>query len=640
VYLSKIQQEAVEYIKTPLLLCSGAGSGKTRVLTHKFAYLINELNFNPNRILCITFTNKAANELKERVSKLVNTENLYLTWVSTIHSSCLKMLRNNLNLIEFNEETSIFGTKERNKLIKKIIKDFRWNKFKKSFWILSEIIGTAKNQFEPIKYLENYKVENIIDIPKLTNEQLVDFFYKYMEELKENNALDFDDILWYTWYLLYNNIDFRNKWSNYFQYILIDEYQDINTIQNAIFQLLVNNKPKITAVGDDYQSIFLWRSADPKYFIEFDRFYPNGKIMFMEQNYRSTVPIIESSNELIKNNEFQIQKKCFSKTKSIIKPTIVKYDNNIKEAREIISNCKLCVERFNYNLNDIAILFRVRALSRVIEEELVENQIPYRIVGAIEFLERREIKDMLSYLSFLNNLKDKISFERLISAPRRGIGAKTVQNLYQLQGNDIADKIITGLKGHYFSKNINTNLSKILNLVSVRKTLTPLKLIEKIYEDFKFEEYLGKISSDETEAESKIENIKELKSMSKKYKELPSFMESIQLLIENKKEERDAINLMTIHAAKGLEFKTIFVIGLEESYLPHFLSYGEKEKLEEERRLLYVAMTRAEKFLFLSHCITRGRGALQPSRFLKEIYHKCQIIDTTEENIDDRYRDI
>lgn len=628
--LSQIQQKAVEHIESPLIVSAGAGSGKTRVLTHKFVYLVNNLGYNPNNILCCTFTNKASKELINRVCKLTGLDPDSFPWVRTIHSMCLWMLKPFLNLIDFNRKYTIFSSSDRKKLLKEILKDYKI-KDNKLFWSISSAISQAKNTPDPINELENN-----IHIEGVDN--LIDIFNSYMFKLKENNSFDFDDLLWYTYYLLDNNDQFRIFYQNLFKYILVDEYQDVNYVQNEIFKILANNQPKITVVGDDAQAIYSFRLANPEHFINFNKHYTNSKSILLEQNYRSTKPIVDVSHKLIKNNKNQIHKKCFSEIDHERKPILVKFIDNYHEALNIAIACKQYVKEKNIKYSDIAILYRVKHMSREIENQLFKNSIPYQIIGNVEFFERREIKDVMSYLYFINNYYDQLAFERLSQAPRRGLGKKNIDNIINTPGDDIMDKAIYCIKMGTLSTRATKALGNIVSFMGDNKKLNAVDVIYNVLQDFDFKNYLQKISTTEEEYSDRINNINELMAHAYKFKTMESFLDEMALMNNRKDEEtNDKVSLMTIHASKGLEFKAVFVIGLEYGNLPHGMAIkedkeeGTKKHFEEERRLFYVAITRSENVLNISFCDNRGRNQLFPSPFIKEIKKDCKILDLTKE---------
>ena len=359
----------------------------------------------------------------------------------------------------------------------------------------------------------------------------------------------------------------------------------LNFIQNEIFKILVNNQPKLTVAGDDYQSIYLWRMADPQYFIEFEKHYKNSKIILLEQNYRSGKSIIKTSNSLIKNNKFQIHKNCFSEIEDIRKPLIVKFLNNKQEAKNIANACKRYVKNKIYKYSEIAVLYRVKHMSRAVEQELVKLKIPYQIIGNVEFFERREIKDLMSYLLFLNNQFDQVTFERLIKAPRRGIGEVTINELLQLKGNSIVDKMQTCINYNSISNKANKVFNDVLKFIYENNNKPPAVILSNVVNNFNIKKYLEKISASEEEYFDRISNTTELIKLANEFDNLESFLEEMSLMNnKDNSETLDKVSLMTIHAAKGLEFKVVFVIGLEYGYLPHGMALKEDQDEGTNRR--------------------------------------------------------
>jgi len=615
--LNDKQKQAVEYTEKPLIISASAGSGKTRTLTEKFSYLCQN-GYNKSRILAVTFTNKASNELKERVSQTINCKYFDLHWVRTIHSMSIMMIKPFLKQIGFKDNYTIYTSYEQKKILKKIIKNYGVDPT--IIWEIIKAISFAKNHFDPINTLENYEILGI--------DCLVDVFNDYVFYLKDNNAFDYDDLLWFNWYLLQNNEEYREYYQNLFQYILVDEFQDVNLIQNEIFKILVNDKPKISVVGDVNQSVYSFRLANPEHFINFTK-NKNIKVIKLARNYRSSNNIVETSNYLISNNSNQIGKPAYSEIKNNIQPVITQYKNETEESNKI---AKQCIEYVKHNKDinykDIAILYRVKYMSRSIEQDLVNMSIPYQVIGNVQFFERREIKDLMSYLYFINNYNDVVSFERLCQSPKKGIGQKTIEDLLKCPGEDILDKCLYATKFGIFSKRITSSLRNIINLTVFKKS-TPDKILKEIVNKFDFKKYMELISSDQEEFLDRNENIKELISYAKKTKNLSDFIEEISLMNNQSDETLNKVSLMTMHASKGLEFKVVFIIGCEFGILPHFLAHKSDEKnknkkgLEEERRLFYVGITRSEKYLHISHCKLRAEKMKYPSPFIKEIRGSC-----------------
>jgi len=640
---SEAQKKAIEYLDSPCIISAGAGSGKTFSLTNKFSYLVKK-GFDPQKILCITFTNKAANELKERVSKLVNIDYYNFRWVRTIHSACLQMLKQFLYKIDYQENVTIYSSSEQKKVIRNVLKAYNINP-KEFTMMFAKIISQAKDEIDPIKFINkiDFKKEyEELDKLKIefNNEMFVDIFKQYNKILHNNNAFDFDDILWYTGDLLINDSEFKNYYKNYFQYILVDEFQDVNNIQYLIINSL-SRDGNLTVVGDDFQSIFGWRGAKPSFFINFKDEIENAKLFKLEQNYRSIINIVEMSNDIIKKNVYQIPKTCYSEIKSDKKPRIVKFSNDAEEASIIASACYEYIRDYNYNYNDVAILYRAKFNSRSIEQSLTDLSIPYSIIGAVAFFERREIKDLMSYLLFSLNPRDVESFSRSIATPRRGIGDSIIQKIYNSNGDDIIYRIVNCVKNNLVNNRIATILDSYVTLVYNLHKLQPFEALEKVIQAINYDKTLKAISIDDEDYIDRKENVQELINFSRKFNSVADFIEESSLITSNDDDDKkEKVKLMTVHASKGLEFKIVFVIGLEDGLFPHWKALKLdkdsiiKLNLEEERRLFYVATTRAAEILNISYVKERSCSfSNRESRFVSEIKKHCDFINLTEEEI-------
>lgn len=634
--LSEIQREMVEYLDAPCVISAGAGSGKSRVITYKFEYLVKNIKIDPDEILCITFTNKAANELKSRLSNKLNLGIEKLKWVRTIHSACYKIIKENLEIYGFNKSVSIYTDSEKKKILKNLLKDTPIEK-KDVLPFFLELISKSKQ----IEFKDEHELVNLIFDPLIPaifkkNEKLIfdrevhgliyDIFIKYIFEMKSRHCLDYDDILFYTKRLLNDDENFKSNLKQYFKYILVDEYQDVDPLQNHIIKS-ISNSNNITIVGDDAQSIYRFRGADPKIFINYNDTFPNAKLFKLERNYRSTKQIISAANTLIKNNIHQIHKECYS-TKDGPIPNIKHFDNYKDEAISISRACLKLHTVNNIEYKDIAIIYRTRMISRSIEKYLIKLGIPYVLVGDVEFFERREIKDIMAYLEFSHNSNNKAAFDRSIGTPRRGISINALDILLSKSiGETILDKLIYLINNFSINKKQYSELNKYISMISNLKMLSPADAIQKISSDEKFIEYIKNTSNDEEDAAQRQENIGELITVATEFSTIPEFLEDVFLNYTNKKsEDVSAVQLMTGHASKGLEFKVVFLVGAEEYTIPHIRSLIEKnpilrnENIEEERRLFYVMMTRAETLLNITWCETRTCSSnLKRSRFVNEI---------------------
>lgn len=595
----------------PCIVGAGAGSGKTRVITHKFAHLVQQYGVNYDSILCITFTNKAAEELKNRVYELIGIPDPF--WVRTIHSACLQMIKPYIEAIGLQPNFTITSMSKQKTIVRQVMKDMKIDTRDGAIGKYLTMISRCKDYPNPVKHLE--EEYSSIHMGKQV-------FGAYQDTLRDNNFLDFDDILYHAYWLFRNHQQFHERWTNAFSYILVDEYQDVNNIQYLIIKQLGNN---ITVVGDDYQAIYAFRGSDPKYFIEFTENYPNAQTFKLEQNYRSANEIVTLSQDIISKNKKQIHKNCFSELPTKVRPKIVHFKDEYQEIGAIVKTCKKYLED-GFNLNDIAILYRIKMSSRIIETEFNRHKIPYKIVNDVSYFERREIKDLMSYMLFLYNFNDSISFTRLMQAPRRGFGDKSVNMVFEAPGNTLLEKIQNSTK-MYGGKAFQT-LNKVMKMFEHAHSLDFKDVLEYIIKKTDYIGYISSFANDEYDEEERKLNVAELVSMTQHYDSMIEFLEDCALINpDDHIEDTPQITLMTIHAAKGLEFKVVFVIGLEEGTLPHYRSIQEshtasngKDPIAEERRLFYVACTRAANVLNISRCKRRGwMKDLKISRFVTEI---------------------
>ena len=621
--LNNTQNEAVITTDGPVLILAGAGSGKTKVLTTRIAYLINECNINPRNILAITFTNKAANEMKERIEKMVGKTNIQ---ASTFHSFGVKLLRENYDRLGYNKNFNIMDSEDSLTLVKKILKDLNIDPKTFSPYMIRNKISSNKNEFvmpdEYKKFVSNEEDDIVYKVYK-----------KYQEILEKNNSVDFDDLLILPIKLFNENKDVLEKYQEQYKYILIDEYQDTNHAQYLIVKLLSSKYKNICVCGDNDQSIYGFRGANYKNILNFEKDYPNCKTIMLEQNYRSTKTILSAANSVIKNNEYRKDKNLWSDNGEGDKVTYYKSFDEIDEVFYVIRKIKELREK-NIPLTDIAILYRTNAQSRVFEQELLKVNIPFRIIGSFYFYSRKEIKDLLAYLRLINNPADDISLLRVINTPKRGIGAKTISTIEEIarEKNISMFDAITSGKELEFKKTIlelqnKLNDSSLTEFIDIVLDKTGLK--KSLEEEHTLE------------ADIRIENLEEFKSVTKSFEErvglisLEEFLLEVSLVsdIEEYKDDPNRITLMTVHSVKGLEYPYVFLTGLEEGMFPHRNSYGSKDEMEEERRLMYVAITRAKEKLYITSAKKRmiygQEQASVQSRFISEIME--ELIDFENE---------
>lgn len=613
--LNDKQKEAVLYNAGPLLIIAGAGAGKTKTLTSKIAYIIDEHLATPYNILAITFTNKAAKEMRDRLYLLIGDEARKLQ-VSTFHSFGLKLLRENYELLGYDRNFVIMDSDDSLTVVKKIIKDLDYDPKVYNPKAIRNKISSCKNELISAKAYEKYAVSDY--------EQVIQKVYeKYEKKLQQNNSVDFDDLLILPIKLFREHQDVLEKYQNLYQYVLIDEYQDTNQAQYILTKMISEKNRRITCVGDDSQSIYSFRGANYKNILNFENDYKDAKTILLEQNYRSTGNILDAANQVIKNNRDRKDKNLWTNKGPGEKIKYYRAYNERDEAQYVIRKIKELVNR-NVEYKDIAVLYRTNAQSRVVEEEMLKENLPYRVIGSFYFYSRKEIKDLIAYLRLIHNSKDNVSLLRVINTPKRGIGLKTIENLTtkaDIEGISIYDAIESG-KELEFKKTIE-------KLKSVAEDLTLTELIDKVLDASGMKKELE--SEQTLEAEVRLENLEEFKSITKAFEEkeglisLEDFLLEISLVsdVEEYKDDPNRISLMTVHSVKGLEFDHVFVIGMEEGLFPHMNSLMENVALEEERRLCYVAITRARDDLHLVNARRRtlfGKEQVNPvSRFISEI---------------------
>ena len=625
--LNNKQKEAVLYNDGPLLIIAGAGAGKTKTLTTKIAYLIEECGVSPYSILAITFTNKAAKEMKDRLFLTVGNDVKKLT-VSTFHSFGLKLLRENYERLGYEKNFVIMDSDDSLTVVKKIIKDMGYDPKIYNPKAIRNKISSCKNEMISPAMYERYAVS---DYEKVIQE----VYSKYQDKLKRNNSVDFDDLLLLPIELFKKNQDLLEKYQDLYRFILIDEYQDTNEAQYILTKLLSERYRNITCVGDDSQSIYSFRGANYKNILNFEKDYKDAKTILLEENYRSTSNILDAANAVIKNNKQRKDKKLWTSRGIGEKIKYYRAYNEKDEANYVVKKINELINN-GVEYKDIAILYRTNAQSRVMEEEMLKENLPYRVVGSFYFYSRKEIKDLIAYLRLIHNYKDNVSLLRVINTPKRGIGLKTIENLTNKadsEGISIYEAIASGKELEF------KNLIERLREVSENLTLT--ELIDKVLDASGMKQELE--SEGSLEAEVRLENLEEFKSITKAFEELEGsvsleeFLLEISLVsdVEEYKDDPNRISLMTVHSVKGLEFNHVFVIGLEEGIFPHMNSLMESSDVEEERRLMYVAITRAKDDLHLINARRRtlfGKEQINPtSRFLNEIPKELLETNAPEE---------
>ncbi|MED3552887.1 DNA helicase PcrA [Cytobacillus praedii] len=628
--LNPQQQHAVKATDGPLLIMAGAGSGKTRVLTHRIAYLMVEKGVNPYNILAITFTNKAAREMRERIQRMMGGAADEI-WISTFHSMCVRILRRDIDRLGFNRNFTILDTTDQQSVIKSILKDKNLDPKKFDPRAILGSISSAKNELttpeEFAKTAGDY-FQNVIS----------DVYTEYQKRLRRNHALDFDDLIMTTIQLFQRVPEVLEYYQRKFQYIHVDEYQDTNRAQYMLVKFLAARFRNLCVVGDSDQSIYRWRGADIANILSFEKDYSNAQVILLEQNYRSTKRILQAANEVIGRNMNRKPKNLWTENMEGNKIFYYRADSEQGEAQFVVGKIKELMREGNRNLSDIAILYRTNAQSRVMEEVLLKSNMEYSIVGGIKFYDRKEIKDILAYLRLIANPDDDISLQRIINVPKRGIGSGSIDKianfalLHEMTMFDALDSIdLIGLSPK-ITKAAAEFRDLIKNYTQMQEYLSVTELVEEILEKSGYREML--VAEKSIEAQSRLENLEEFLSVTKNFEEgsedksLVAFLTDLALVADIDKldddgEKADAVVLMTLHSAKGLEFPVVFLIGLEEGVFPHSRSLMEEAEMEEERRLAYVGITRAEEELFITNAQMRtlfGRTNMNlPSRFIKEI---------------------
>lgn len=626
--LNKEQQEAVLHTEGLLLILAGAGSGKTRVLTHRIAHLIKDKGVYPSSILAITFTNKAAREMKERTEKLLGDESVDI-WISTFHSTCVRILRRDIEKLGYGRSFVIFDSADQQTVIKECLKELNLNEKNFPCREVQAVIGRAKDELiEPEVYTRanasDFRLGKIAKIYEL-----------YQKKLKNCNALDFDDIIMLTIKLFLDNPPVLQYYQRKFRYILVDEYQDTNTAQYTLISLLAQGYRNLCVVGDDDQSIYGFRGANIRNILDFEKEFKGCRVVKLEQNYRSTKTILNAANNVIKNNTGRKIKSMWTENSKGEGVQLFEAGNEHDEAAFIAGEIERLRKLENRSFKDFAILYRINAQSRVLEDILMKQGIAYKIFGGLRFYDRKEIKDIIAYLRLIQNPSDDVALKRIINVPKRGIGSTTVDNLDSLaSGRGSSIFAVVSSAGEFGElQRAASKLGDFADMINGFRALAEgmgvPELIETVIDKSGI---LAELKEEKTvEAETRIENIKELISGAMEFeaqseeKGLEAYLANVSLVsdVDNLEGERDHVVLMTLHSAKGLEFPVVFMAGMEEGVFPGFRSMGDENELEEERRLCYVGMTRARERLYMTSTFTRtlfGNTTYnRASRFLKEI---------------------
>lgn len=630
------QAEAVQATEGPLLIMAGAGSGKTRVLTHRIAYLVIEKAMKPSNILAITFTNKAAREMRNRIDAILGNGTGDRMWVSTFHSMCVRILRRDIDRIGYNKNFSILDTTDQLSVIKNALKELNMDPKQNDPRSLLNAISSAKNEGISV---EDYQKQISNNNPY--EQAIAKVYENYQHRLHKNQSLDFDDLIMLTIRLFEEVPEVLEHYQDRFNYIHVDEYQDTNHTQYTLVKLLAKKHENICVVGDSDQSIYRWRGADIQNILSFSKDYPTAKTIMLEQNYRSTKTILNAANDVIKNNSSRFPKELRTDNDEGEKISVYRAYNEKTEAQFVVKTIQEQMLMNNRKAEDFAILYRTNAQSRVMEEMLVKSNMDYTIVGGTKFYDRKEIKDLLAYLRLIANNDDDLSLARIINEPKRGIGATSFDRIAvnALEADRsifdaLAEVDFMGLPGKATNATIHFH-SMIKQLSQQQDYMSVTELVEEILDKSGYREMLK--AEKTIEAQSRLENIDEFLSVTQAFEEqsedksLVSFLTDLALIAdidslgkdEDQKEKPQGVILMTMHSAKGLEFPVVFIIGMEENIFPHSRSLTDNDEMEEERRLAYVGITRAEKQLFITCAQTRtlfGRSSFNsPSRFIKEI---------------------
>ena len=642
--LNKEQFEAVTHTEGPLLVIAGAGSGKTRVLTNRIAFLIAECGVKPWNIIAITFTNKAAKEMKTRIENLVG-DTANDIWIGTFHSMCVRILRREIARIGFASDFTIYDMADAKVVIKECIKELNLNdKIYNDKYLLNEISKAKNDLLEPDKfsklYASDYRLSKVAEAYEL-----------YQNKLKKNNAVDFDDIINHTIKIFQENPDVLAHYQDKFKYVLVDEYQDTNKAQDLLIMLLSQVHQNIFVVGDDQQSIYKFRGADIQNILNFERNFKNTRVIKLEQNYRSTKNILSIANQVIRHNEGNVEKNLWTKNEEGEKPKLFGADDEYAEANYVLSEIAHLKREEFYHYSDFAVLYRTNAQSRAFEDVFMREGIPYKVVGGQKFYERKEIKDIIAYLRVINNSNDDVSFKRIINEPKRGIGKASLDALENVAfRNNMSMFDVAKNADKYISTRANAAFQNFANMI-LKLRENDLGIADLVDEILKETGYMKALEEEKTEeAEARIENLGQFITIAVEFESqqaentLSAFLENLALVtdLDNVDETQDAVLLMTLHTAKGLEFPVVFLVGMEEGLFPSARSMNEPGEVEEERRLCYVGITRAKEHLFLTCAKCRTVfGSTQyskNSRFIDEIDPAC-LEGKIEKKSEYRWRD-
>ena len=636
--LNPAQREAVEKTEGPVLILAGAGSGKTRVLTTRIGHLIEDKGVQPANILAITFTNKAANEMRERVEETLESDASDM-WISTFHSCCVRILRKDINRIGYNRSFVIYDSADQVTLVKDCLKELNLNdKVFEPKMIISTISGAKDKLYDPKQFKAMHMNDNRMS-------KIADVYALYQDRLKRNSELDFDDLIFKTVELLKSDKEVLDYYRNRFKYIMVDEYQDTSKAQYELIKILAKEHQNICVVGDDDQSIYGWRGADIRNILEFEKDYDDVHVVKLEQNYRSTQIILDAANTVISNNIERKRKRLWSEKKDgeLIKIQVAQ--DEIEESDFVADMIAKISREQNRSYKDFAVLYRANAQSRSVEDALNRSQIPYNIYGGTKFYERKEIKDLIAYLRVIQNPQDDISIKRIINVPRRGIGLRTIEKIEDrasLKQESIYSVLIDIETNSEISTKARNSISEFVdNVIGTLRTMREVypvsKLIEKVIESIDYYGYIDELyKGDKEEAEERKDNVKEFISVAMEFeqnseeKDLETFLTGVALTSESSEEEEiDKVSLMTIHTSKGLEFPVVFIVGMEDGLFPiaRAVRSMSDSEIEEERRLCYVGITRAKEILYLT--LTQKRtlyGKTNPSiasRFMEELPKEC-----------------
>ena len=636
--LNPAQREAVEKTEGPVLILAGAGSGKTRVLTTRIGHLIEDKGVQPANILAITFTNKAANEMRERVEETLESDASDM-WISTFHSCCVRILRKDINRIGYNRSFVIYDSADQVTLVKDCLKELNLNdKVFEPKMIISTISGAKDKLYDPKQFKAMHMNDNRMS-------KIADVYALYLDRLNRNSALDFDDLIFKTVELLKSDKEVLDYYRNRFKYIMVDEYQDTSKAQYELIKILAKEHQNICVVGDDDQSIYGWRGADIRNILEFEKDYDDVHVVKLEQNYRSTQIILDAANTVISNNIERKRKRLWSEKKDgeLIKIQVAQ--DEIEESDFVADMIAKISREQNRSYKDFAVLYRANAQSRSVEDALNRSQIPYNIYGGTKFYERKEIKDLIAYLRVIQNPQDDISIKRIINVPRRGIGLRTIEKIEDrasLKQESIYSVLIDIETNSEISTKARNSISEFVdNVIGTLRTMREVypvsKLIEKVIESIDYYGYIDELyKGDKEEAEERKDNVKEFISVAMEFeqnseeKDLETFLTGVALTSESSEEEEiDKVSLMTIHTSKGLEFPVVFIVGMEDGLFPiaRAVRSMSDSEIEEERRLCYVGITRAKEILYLT--LTQKRtlyGKTNPSiasRFMEELPKEC-----------------